>query len=89
MTPAEWHEHAARCREVARTMEDATARRVLLEAAEDYAAMATREAVVTKLQIPTYQAADANKVACMTPQALKASSRQSPSINSSNLRPSM
>jgi hypothetical protein len=61
MTPAEWHQHAAQCREVAKTIEDATARRVLLEAAEDYAAMAAREAVITKLEIPTYQAADANK----------------------------
>ena len=63
MTPAEWHQHAAQCREVAKTMEDATARRVLLEAAEDYAAMATREAVVTKLQMPAYQTAEANKAA--------------------------
>ena len=63
MTPADWHQHAAQCREVAKTIEDATARRVLLEAAEDYAAMATREAVVTKLQIPAYQAADATNAA--------------------------
>ena len=32
MTPKEWQEHAARCREVAATLDDAVARRVLLEA---------------------------------------------------------
>ncbi len=63
MTPAEWHQHAAQCREVAKTIEDATARRVLLEAAEDYAAMAMREASITNLKIPAYQAADAIEAA--------------------------
>lgn len=42
MTPREWLEHAARCREVAATMDDAAARRVLLEAADDYQALAGR-----------------------------------------------
>ena len=43
MTPSEWQEHAARCREVAATMDDAVARRVLLEAADDYQALAGRK----------------------------------------------
>lgn len=58
MTATEWRKHAAQCREVALTIRDATARRILLEAAEDYSAMATREAAVTAL-IPAYQAAAA------------------------------
>ena len=44
MTPREAQEHAARCREVAATMDDAIARRVLLEAADDYEVLAGRDA---------------------------------------------
>jgi hypothetical protein len=58
MTATDWRKHAAQCREVALTIQDAIARRILLEAAEDYSAMATREAAVTAL-IPAYQAAAA------------------------------
>ena len=61
MTTTEWLDHAAKCRLVAQTIEDQTARRVLLEAAEDYAAMARREEALTKLDIPAYQAAAASK----------------------------
>lgn len=57
MTPIEWQQHADQCREVAKTIEDATARRILMEAADDYAAMATRERAVTELKIPAYRAA--------------------------------
>lgn len=57
MTPIEWQRHADQCREVAQTIEDATARRILMEAADDYAAMATRERAVTELKIPAYQVA--------------------------------
>ncbi len=42
MTRREWQEHAARCREIAATMDDAVARRVLLEAADDYQTLAGR-----------------------------------------------
>ena len=59
MTPIEWQRHADQCREVAKTIEDATARRILMEAADDYAAMATRERAVTELKIPMYQVASA------------------------------
>ncbi len=55
MTPKEWQEHAARCREVAATLDDAVARRVLLEAAEDYAALARREAANRNLEMPLHQ----------------------------------
>ncbi len=51
MTPKEWQEHAARCREVATTLDDAVARRVLLEAADDYAALARREAANRNLEM--------------------------------------
>jgi len=57
MTPEDWQRHAEQCREVAKTIEDATARRILLEAAEDYAAMATKERALAELNIPAYQAA--------------------------------
>lgn len=63
MTTAEWLDHAAKCRLVAQTIEDQTARHVLLEAAEDYEAIARREEAVTKLDIPAYQAAAATKAA--------------------------
>jgi hypothetical protein len=59
MTPEGWQEHAERCREVAKTIEDPTARRILLEAADGYATMSTRERAVTALNIPAYQAAGA------------------------------
>ena len=59
MTSADWQRHSEHCREVAATIDDPTARRILLEAAEDYAAMATRESDVAKLKIPAYQAAGA------------------------------
>lgn len=55
MTPVDWREHAEHCREVALTIEDHIARRVLLEAANDYSAMALREKATSK--IPAYQAA--------------------------------
>ncbi len=47
MTPREAQEHAARCREVAATMDDAVARRVLLEAADDYQALAGQDQYVS------------------------------------------
>lgn len=56
MTPMEWQEHAAKCREVAETIEDAVARRVLLEAADDYQAMARRESQIRNLRIPAFAA---------------------------------
>jgi hypothetical protein len=37
-------------------MNDRTARRILLEAADDYASMALREAAIAELGIPAYQA---------------------------------
>lgn len=40
MTPAQWRQHGLACRTVAAGLEDETARRVLLEAAEDYLAIA-------------------------------------------------
>lgn len=61
MTTTEWARHAANCREVALTLQDQTARRILLEAAEDYSAMATREAAIDRLEIPAYQAAAASR----------------------------
>lgn len=61
MTAGEWLDHAAKCRLVAQTIEDKTARRVLLEAADDYTAMALREERISKLDIPAYQAAAASK----------------------------
>jgi hypothetical protein len=61
MTTTEWARHAANCREVALTIEDQTARRILLEAADDYSAMAMREAAIDRLEIPAYQAAAASR----------------------------
>lgn len=61
MTTLEWLDHAAKCRVLAQTIEDQTARRVLLEAADDYVAMATREAVIAKLDIPAYWASAATR----------------------------
>jgi len=61
MTPAEWDQHAVKCREVAQTIEDKTARQILLEAAEDYSAMALRESVIAVLDISAYQVAPASK----------------------------
>jgi len=55
MTPSEWLDHAAKCRTLAETMEDEAARRVLLEAADDYLKTARREAAARVLLIPTYQ----------------------------------
>jgi hypothetical protein len=43
MTASEWRDHAAKCRSVAETIEEAAARRILLEAADDYLATAERE----------------------------------------------
>lgn len=59
MTTTEWARHAANCREVALTIQDRTARRILLEAADDYSEMAVREAAIDRLEIPAYQAAAA------------------------------
>jgi hypothetical protein len=61
MTTTEWARHAANCREVALTIRDCTARRILLEAAEDYSAMAAREAAIDRLEILAYQAAAASR----------------------------
>ena len=61
MTTTEWARHAANCREVALTIQDQTARRILLEAADDYSAMAEREAAIDRLEIPAYQAAAASR----------------------------
>ena len=61
MTTTEWARHAANCREVALTIHDQTARRILLEAADDYSAMAGREAAIDRLGIPAYQAAAASR----------------------------
>ena len=36
VTTTEWARHAANCREVALTIQDQTARRILSEAADDY-----------------------------------------------------
>jgi hypothetical protein len=55
VTPTEWQEHAAKCREVAAAIEDDVARRVLLEAADDYLLMAEREETVRRISIPAYQ----------------------------------
>jgi hypothetical protein len=61
MTTTEWARHAANCREVALTIQDQTARRILLEAADDYSAMAMREAAIDRLHISAYQAAEATR----------------------------
>jgi hypothetical protein len=66
MRAMDWREHATKCREVASTIEDHTARRILMEAAEEYCAMALRESSVACLDIPTYQTA----VAPLPSQAL-------------------
>lgn len=55
MTPSEWQTHAAQCRKLAETMEDEAARRVLLEAAEDYMRTARREAATRALPVFAYQ----------------------------------
>ncbi len=60
MTPSEWQDHAAQCRKLAETMEDEAARRVLLEAAEDYARAAKDGAVSRAPSIPAYQIVSAN-----------------------------
>jgi hypothetical protein len=46
MTPRECREHALKCRAVAETIQDEIGRRILLEAADDYQAMARRLATV-------------------------------------------
>ena len=65
MTTTEWARHAANCREVALTIQDQTARRILLEAADDYSEMAAREAAIDRLEIPAYQAAAASRPAAV------------------------
>jgi hypothetical protein len=55
MTPSEWLDHANQCRKLAETMEDEAARRVLLEAAEDYIKAAANEITARSLTIPAYQ----------------------------------
>ena len=62
MTTTEWATHAANCREVALTIQDQTARRILLEAADDYSAMAAQEAAIDRLEIPAHQAAAASRL---------------------------
>ena len=61
MLASEWLDHAAECRLVAQTIEDLTARRVLLEAAEDYEAMARRGSAVSVRKVPAFQAAAASR----------------------------
>jgi hypothetical protein len=55
MTPSEWRDHAAKCRSVAETLEEAAARRILLEAAEDYLATAERESALERLMSSSFQ----------------------------------
>lgn len=43
MTPLQWQQHAHQCREVAARINDDVGRQILLEAAEDYLAIAERE----------------------------------------------
>lgn len=59
MTADEWQAHACQCRQVAATIEDVVARQILLEAADDYMALASRETMLEAFQIPAYQAAAA------------------------------
>jgi hypothetical protein len=69
VTPMEWQEHAAKCREIAASLDDETARSVLLEAAEDYAAMAEREQRVRQLNIPAYRPSPSRKLGGYRPRS--------------------